>query len=642
MTPRRVTIVASELLGRPGTGGAGTADSLLAVTLGRHGHDVRLLIASGRHIGELNSQWTRVYADAGVHVTVLEGAHDVRPSYLAPPYEVYEALRDQPPDVAIANEWRGLGWAALRARQTGLALGDTAFVVHCHSPGRVLTAFAAKVPDTLERFGEDVIERASIELADAVVSPSAWLFGWMRGHAWPVPDDARVIQYIRQSAALGEAAESRAAPQRIRRLVFFGQLREGKGIRIFLSALRRIDPALLDGVEVLFLGAGRPPWTSDRIVAAVPTGAVRVENRLERETALAELQQPGTLAVMPSLLDNSPNTVAECIEHGVPFVATDTGGIPELVAAEDRARVLCAPTSDAIAAALTRALTSAEGFAPARAARDAGESVSAWLELVEAIEPPARAESRPAAAVSVVATSDESERRARRLAGATRSVKANVVRARSRREAMASVAADWIVFLDDDDQPDDGMLETLVAAQAASGADVVTAAVRPAAASGAVELFLGDAGALGLVENRYGVIGLVRRTMLAAEQVGDGVVDADWPLLAGLTLAGARIVSVPEAVASHTGVVGSVADVPGDGVTVLEAFEARGGTDDLPQLAATLAAALIRSRSTQDGTATSKQPALLRALVVLRGEGPSGLVSRVRARVAGGGGTSGT
>ena len=54
MSARRIAIVASELLGRPGTGGAGTADSLLAVALGRHGHAVELLVASGREIGTLN------------------------------------------------------------------------------------------------------------------------------------------------------------------------------------------------------------------------------------------------------------------------------------------------------------------------------------------------------------------------------------------------------------------------------------------------------------------------------------------------------------------------------------------------------------------------------------------------------------
>ena len=638
MTPRRITIVASELLGRAGTGGAGTADSLLAVALGRHGHDVRLLIASGRHIGELNPRWTRIYDDAGVDVTLVARAHGVRPRYLAPPFEVYRALRDEPPDVAIVNEWRGLGWAALRARQAGLAFGDTAFVVHCHSPGRVLTAFAQKIPDTLERFGEDVIERASIELADAVVSPSAWLLDWMRAHRWPVPEDARVIQYVRQSAALGETAPAAPPPERVRRLAFFGQLREGKGIRIFLSALGRIDPGVLDSVEILFLGSGRPPWTSEQIVAEVAPAAkdrVRVEGGLERDAALAELRNPGTLAVMPSLLDNSPNTVSECIEHGIPFVATETGGIPELVAAEDRPRVLCAPTTEGLAAALIRALTAPDGFAPAGAARDADESVAAWLEVVEGAAPAPRARGRPPSSVSVVAMGEKSERRARRLADTTSVAKVDVVRAASRGEGSLRAAAEWIVFLDDDDEPDDGILDALLAAQAASGADVITAAVRPSGEPDAVELFLGDARAMGLVENRYGVIGLVRRTPRLAELVRGGVVDPDWPLFARLALDGARIVAIPEPLSSHGGRIGSIADVPGDGITVLEAFEAHGGTSDLPQLAATLAAASTRGRSSPERNAASRQPGVVRALVVLREEGPSGLVRRIRARATG-------
>ena len=67
MKPRRITIVASELLGRAGTGGAGTADSLLAVALGRHGHQVELLVASGRDIGPLSPEWTRSYLVPGVN-----------------------------------------------------------------------------------------------------------------------------------------------------------------------------------------------------------------------------------------------------------------------------------------------------------------------------------------------------------------------------------------------------------------------------------------------------------------------------------------------------------------------------------------------------------------------------------------------
>jgi glycosyltransferase involved in cell wall biosynthesis len=595
---RRITIVASELLGRSGTGGAGTADSLLAVALGRHGYPVRLLIATGREIGTLNPEWLSRYESAGVEITVLEPTNGVRPAYLAPTLQVFNALRDDPPEVAIVNDWRGLGFAALRARQTGIALRDTAFVVHCHGPGRVLTEFAQKVPDTVERFAEDVIERASVELADALVSPSAWLLDWMRAHGWPVPQSATVIQYVRQSAALDEIPERAPAGGRIGRLAFFGQLREGKGIRIFVEALEMLPPDLLGGIDVLFLGSGRGRWAVDRIAEALPPALtkVRFETSLEREAALVELRAPGTLAVMPSLLDNSPNTVAECIEHGIPFVSTDTGGIPELVAEEDRSRVLCRPAARDLATALETALRSADGFAPARPARDAQESIDAWVELVEAVTPAGRRATRPATHVAVVVPSDQSAEHARRLAASTQRVEVEVVVAETRRAGFQRTAADWIVFLDDDDTPDDALLDAFVSAQAESDADVVTVAVRPADDPDAIQLFLGDPGPLGLLENHYGVLGLVRASALAGQPLREDAVDADWPLFARIALAGGRIVSLPQALSGHSGTPGRAGDVPGEGLAVLEAFEEHPIAElrGLPQFAATLAASLAR------------------------------------------------
>jgi glycosyltransferase involved in cell wall biosynthesis len=607
---RRVTIVASELLGRSGTGGAGTADSLLAVALGRHGHHVRLLIASGREIGMLNPDWTSRYEVAGVQITLLESMGGVRPSYLAPTLEVFHALRDDPPDVAIVNDWRGLGFAALRARQTALALVETAFVIHCHGPGRVLTEFAQKVPDTVERFAEDITERVSLELADAVVSPSAWLLDWMRAHTWPVPDAANVIQYVRQSAALDEAPERAEAGVRIRRLAFFGQLREGKGIRLFVDALGMLPPDLLSGTEVLFLGSGRGRWASDRIAEALPPAVrkVRFETNLDREGALAELRTPGTLAVMPSLLDNSPNTVSECIEHGIPFVSTHTGGIAELVAEEERSRILCPPTARDLAAALNDALTSEDGVAPARPAREARESVDAWLELVGAVAPAKRRTARPSTHVAVVARSEQSARRARRLAAATRTAEVEVVVAESRRAGFGRTAADWIVFLDDDDVPDDGLLDAFVSAQAASDADVVTVGVRPVDDPDAIHLFLGDPGPLGMLENQYGVLGFLRSDVVAAHPLREEAVDPEWPLFARVALADRRIVSLPEALSVHLRRPGRIGDVPGEGLAVLEAFEERPVRElrDLPQFAATLAASLPRPPTAPcDGEARS-------------------------------------
>jgi hypothetical protein len=110
---------------------------------------------------------------------------------------------------------------------------------------------------------------------------------------------------------------------------------------------------------------------------------------------------------------------------------------------------------------------------------------------------------------------------------------------------------------------------------------------------------------LGLLENQYGVLGLVRRDVVAAHAPAEDAVDPDWPLFARIALAGGRIVSLPEPLATHAGRLGRIADLPGEGIAVLHAFE-ESGVDlaDLPQFAGTLAATLQRNAAAPAPPAT--------------------------------------
>lgn len=632
---RRVTIAASEVLGMQGTGGAATADSLLALALARHGHDVELLVAPGRAIEPLAEPWASLYESRGIRVRRLEQRTVVRPGYLAPTLAVLEAVRASRPDVLVADDWRGLGWASLQARRLARGLDETAVVLYCHGPARMLAEFAQKVPDTLARFGEEVAERASLELADAAISPSTWLFEWQRERGWPAPRASQVVPCLWRSVALGEEQTPPPPRARIRRLAFFGQLREGKGVRIFVESLDSLGD-LLDGVEVLFLGRETPRWTADRVRGSLApatldrVGSLRFETGLDPGAALVELRVPGTLAVIPSLLDNSPYTVSECIESGVPFVAARTGGIPELVAVSDRDRILFEPDAVDLTRTLRHVLGASDGHAAAAPGFDPDAALATWLELVEDVRPVTRPSGARIARVDVVATGLEG---ALDVQGSESEIDVRVIASSSRQVGVERSSAEWVLLLDERDRPEPELLPALVEAQAASGADIVTAAARPEDEPTGVQLFLGEPGALGLVENQYGVIALARRD-LVAPVVTDGAVDPDWPLLASLSLAGARIVSVPDPLSRHSGRPGTIADVPGDGLRVLRLFESTPAPAGTPALAATLAAAILRgARRDARVPGTTAGGVLRRSVRVLREGGLGAGVRAARSRL---------
>ncbi len=220
------------------------------------------------------------------------------------------------------------------------------------------------------------LERATAELADAVVSPSRYLLGWMRGRGWALPDRSLAVPLLTEGALFGRAAQPPAASP-VSRIAYFGRVEDRKGIQPFLRAVAGLGHARLARLELHLLGSTSVAWTPERLAGELGEAALaslrafEAHTALTRTEALALLRRPGTLAVIPSLDDNSPNTVYECLEAGVPMIASAVGGIPELVAEEDRERVLFEPSPAGIRAALERALDADTPFAAARPAFDA-------------------------------------------------------------------------------------------------------------------------------------------------------------------------------------------------------------------------------------------------------------------------------
>ena len=563
-----------------------------------------------------------------------------QPPYFAQMRDVELALRADPPEVAVVQDLGAPAYTALRLKQLGLALERTLFVVYCHGTRLWITDVARKVRVLPGAHAVNVLEQASLALADVVVSPSAYLLDWMRGQGWSLPERARAIPYLTRRGALGEPApEPPASVERVELLVFFGRLEERKGLLPFAAGLNAVDPRLLAGVELEFFGRAAKGWSPERVTALLSErtreslGAIRFETELDQHEALERLRRPGTLAVMPSLEDNSPNTVYECLEHAIPFLASNGGGIGELVADEDKARVLLEPTAAGVAAAVGRALSSPDAMRPARPAFDGAESLRLWEEVV-ALHPAAAERSETHPRVDVLVVRRRSGQALERCLGALeRQTHSDhrVLVAATRAGALAQAEADWVVFLDEEDEPDPQLLETLVRAQAASRTDVVSCAIRITGAEG-THLFAGDPGGLGVLANGYGTTALIRRSLLSEIEPPEPAGDPDWLLLAGLSAAGARVVSVPTPLVTRSARPGTIDEHPDDALHVLRLVER-----SLPgphRLLARLAAGLAAEAATPPSPGTNGLAR--RAQHILRSEGAAGLTRRAFRRIAGG------
>jgi glycosyltransferase involved in cell wall biosynthesis len=601
--PRRVTLVADELLGLQG-GGLGTATTFLAAALARMGHRTEVLYVGDPTARPVEPEWAEFYEQAGVGLRVLPRSDErVEPSYFARMRDVDHALQHDPPDVVITQDLAAPAYVALRRRQLGLDYSTTSFVVYCHGTRRWIADASRKTRVLPGAHAVTVLEQASIELADCAVSPSAYMVRWMRDQGWRLPGKTVVIPLLTRSGATGDAPpEAQFGDDRAKRLAFFGRLEERKGVRPFVAGLNALDRTLLEGREIAFVGM---PWTitpadiqntlSPELRESV--SAVSFETNLPHEQALALLSEPGTVAVMPSLEDNSPATVYECLERRIPFIASRAGGTAELISAEDRQRVLFDPTGAGVTDALRRVLGSPAAFEPASPSFSPTDAYEQWADVIATTQPTWNTNDADADVDVLIVPRDSFE---------------------AREEGLRGARATWVVFLHEDDVPDDRLVEVLVRAQAASGADVVTCGVELLDGEGVhmQRFFLGDPGALGALANEYGSVALIRRSLLD-QPAFRAAADPDWLLLAGLSLAGATIVSVPATLVRRPARAADLGPQSPDALLVARLFERQlpDALRGLPRLAASLAGrqaavrpnrAIVRRALTRFGRSLSR------------------------------------
>jgi glycosyltransferase involved in cell wall biosynthesis len=379
--PLKVCVV--SFLGMANSGGVGTASNALIKQLVSDRHRVTLLhtlVEDGQpYCGEETGwrQWVDTLAAQGIALEFIPHQGSAR-EWLQKSWLVKEFIGKHDFDVVYFNDWHGSGYYSLLAKRVGLA--PFSAQLHCvitHASKQWVCASNDEYvyqPSDIEQMG---LERRSVEWADVVIGPSRYLLGEYKNYGWRLPARTYHQHYPLIQASI-EASDEK--PIRIDELVFFGRLEVRKGLWLFCEALDRLAERLR-GTTVTFLG---PTIYANGISSEMQIlnrsakwpFRVRMLTDFSTEQAIRYLKQGNRLAVMPSLADNSPCVVYECMAAGVPFVTTFGSGTHELIDRRCWPDMMAEPTADALTERLAQILD--RGVKLARPSFEPRESLKTW------------------------------------------------------------------------------------------------------------------------------------------------------------------------------------------------------------------------------------------------------------------------
>lgn len=229
-------------------------------------------------------------------------------------------------------------------------------IVKLHSPGVLITKISNSYQPLIQkmRFVAGALRRGRIDLgywahtdknklsdpeyqicllADWLYSPSAALKKWVSRY-WAIP--LNNIKVLPNPFLIDASLYNYDSNRNTRTICFVGKLTVLKGMYALTHAIKKI---LLLHPDYKVIIAGRDElipdkkqsmrsWMEEQLSAV--SDRVLFTGALDR-TAVNELMGNSEICIVPSLWENYPNVVLEAMAAGCAVVASDRGGIPELI-----------------------------------------------------------------------------------------------------------------------------------------------------------------------------------------------------------------------------------------------------------------------------------------------------------------------
>ncbi len=365
----KICFVTREFNGPFGAGGVGTATTATAEMLAAAGHDVDVVFVPYHRHDVLDWFWTGFFAARGIklHQFSLMGLSGGGLSLGKIRRKVKEVVVANKYDVVHIDDAHAIGVHLCQLRRSGLELRSTAVVMTTHGCS-YWHAYKGNMPieNTMAEFHHG-FEQQNF-LADLTIHPSRYMQDWVNANVGPPRRDVAIANimngFCRSFGHLDTGCKTSTE------VVFFGRIEPRKGYDVFRDAVLALQERGEIVAKITLLGRIGESLNRDRVVAEIKTisDSVKVLDNLHNMEAVNYLKANDCFVVIPSLRDNLPYTIYECLENGIPMICSNVGGVPELIDERDHERTMVANDPAQIADAIVTALK--HGWTPARLAFD--------------------------------------------------------------------------------------------------------------------------------------------------------------------------------------------------------------------------------------------------------------------------------
>jgi glycosyltransferase involved in cell wall biosynthesis len=240
-------------------------------------------------------------------------------------FQIKKILQKEKPDIVMTHNLMGVGFLTPRAiKNLNIKLIHTLHDIQLLHPSGLMLVGQEKKVDSLVAKLYQWFNKKLFASVDVVVSPSQWLLDEHLKRGFFENAKKVVMGNPTNAKCRMQNAEFKNSENFI--FLYVGQIEKHKGVELLIHAFADLKS---NKCELLIAGDG-----AESKKLEVRSKNIKFLGRKNQDEVQSLMRQVNCLVVPSLCYENQPTVIIEAMQNGLPVIASNLGGIPEMLNSE--------------------------------------------------------------------------------------------------------------------------------------------------------------------------------------------------------------------------------------------------------------------------------------------------------------------